>query len=186
MTPRWVGLLLFVVLVLHAVIEKMPHGLLPEMLYACHVATAVLAVGVLLRKPALVLFGFSFHIGAGLWGYLFDLCETRTTTWTSVLVHVSPLIVGALEVRRSGLPRWAPWASFVFLASMVVLAYYATPPTLNVNLAHRPFPPVARYTPALWATWVTNLIFGFFLIHTTDFVVRKWLKQQWRTEQTKA
>jgi len=184
-TPRWVGLGLIAILVIHAVISKMPYGLLPEMLFACHVATAVLAVGVLLRKPSLVLFGFSFHLGAGIWGYLIDLCETRTTSWTSVLVHLSPLAVGVLEVRRSGLPRWAPWASFVFLASMVVLAYYTTPPTLNVNLAHRPFPPVARYTPALWATWVTNLVFGFFLIQTTDFAVRKWLERQWRTEATK-
>lgn len=186
MTPRWVGLLLFVILVLHAVISKMPFGLLPEMLYACHVATAVLAVGVLFERPALVLFGFSFHLGAGVWGYLFDLCETGTTTWTSVLVHITPLVVGALEVRRSGLPRWAPWASFVFLAAMVVLAYHATPPTLNVNLAHRPFPPVARFTPALWATWVTNLVFGFFLIHTTDYAVRRWLGRSWQTETTKA
>ncbi len=174
-TPRWVGLLLLGILVLHAVVAKMPFGLLPEMLYACHVATAVLAIGVLARKPALVLFAFSFHLGAGFWGYLFDLCDTRTTTWTSVLVHVAPLVVGYAEVRRSGLPRWAPWASFAFLASSVVLAYYMTPPTLNVNLAHRPFPPVARYMPALWATWVVNLMFGFFLIVTTDFAVRKWL-----------
>src|SRR4029079_5755902 len=41
--PRWVGLCLLAVLVLHAVVAKMPFGLLPEMLYACHVATAVLA-----------------------------------------------------------------------------------------------------------------------------------------------
>lgn len=175
MTPRWVGIGLFAVLVAHAFFEKLPSNLLYEMLYACHVATAVLAVGVLLKKKEFVIFGFSFHLGAGSWGYLFDLCATRTTTWTSVLVHVAPLVVGFAEVRRSGLPRWAPWISFAFLASMVVFAYYFTPPALNVNLAHRPWPPVASLTSALWATWVVNLIFGFFLIMTTDWLVRKWL-----------
>jgi len=173
---RAVGVLLFVVLGLHGVVAKMPYGLLPEMFYACHVATGILAVGLLAGRRDLVLFGFSFHIGAGAWGYLFDLCETGTTTWTSVLVHVLPLIVGYREARRrGGLPRWAPLVSFAFLAAMVVFAYYATPPTLNVNLAHRPFPPVARYMPALWATWVTNLIFGAFLITTSHFAANRWV-----------
>ncbi len=175
MTPPWIGIALFVVLAAHAVFTKLPFDLLLEMLYACHVATGILAVGVLLRKTELIVFGFSFHLGAGVWGYLFDLCATRTTTWTSVLVHVAPLVVGYAEVRRSGLPRWAPWVSFAFLTSMVVLAYFFTPPALNVNLAHKPWPPVASLTSALWATWVVNLIFGFFLIMTTDRLVRKCL-----------
>ena len=174
-TPRWIGLLLLGVLVLHAVVAKLPYGLLPEMLFACHISTAVLAIGLLARVPELVVFGFSFHIGAGFWGYLFDLVEMRTTTWTSVLVHILPIVVGLREVRRSGLPRWAPWVSFAFLAFSVVLAYFATPPSLNVNLAHRPWGPVARIMPGLWSTWAMNLTFGAFLIITSLWMVRKWI-----------
>jgi hypothetical protein len=136
-TPRWVGLVILAVLVAHAMLAKLPFGLLPEMLWACHVATTILALGVLLPKKELILFGFSFHLGAGMWGYLFDLVAMRTTTWTSFLVHVLPLAVGFAEVRRAGLPRWAPWVSFGFLISMMIFAYNFTPPVLNVNLAHR-------------------------------------------------
>ena len=175
MTPRWVGLVLFAVLIAHAVFAKLPYGLLFEMFWACHVATAIAALGVLLQKRELIVVGFSFHLGAGCWGYLIDLIATCTTTWTSVLVHVAPLSVGYVEVRRSGLPRWAPWASFAFLSTMVVFAYFFTPPDLNVNLAHRAWPPVARLTSALWVTWATNLCFGFFLMMTTDWLARKWL-----------
>jgi hypothetical protein len=174
-TPRWVAFLIFAVLVAHAVLTKLPFGLLPEMLYACHVATAILAVGVLFQRKELVIFGFSFHLGAGIWGYFFDLVAMRTTTWTSVLVHLTPLAIGFAEVRRSGLPRWAPWISFGFLISMMVVAYHFTPPALNVNLAHRAWAPVGPLASALWATWMVNIAFALFLILTTDWLVRKWL-----------
>jgi len=177
-TPRWVGILIFVVLMAHAVLTKLPFGLLPEMLFACHIATAILALGVLFQKKELVLFGFSFHLGAGVWGYLFDLVATRTTTWTSVLVHLAPLAVGFAEVRRSGLPRWAPWVSFGFLISTMIVAYHFTPPALNVNLAHRAWPPVESWTSALWVTWIINIGFALFLILTTDWLVRRWLARR--------
>lgn len=173
MIPRPVGLYLLVVLGLHAVIAKLPYGTLPEMLYACHIATAIMAVGILLQRSELILFGFSFHLGAGFWGYCFDLFDTHTTTWTSVLAHLSPLLIGFVEVRRVGLPRWAPWASLSFLAFSVVLGYVATPNTMNVNLAHRPYPPVAAIMPGLWLTWLTNIMFGAFLIFTSHFMFRK-------------
>lgn len=175
MIPRAVSVLIFAVLVAHAVVAKLPFGLLPEMLWACHVATAILALGVLLQKKELVLFGFSFHLGAGMWGYLFDLVAMRTTTWTSFLVHLLPLTVGVIEVRRSGLPRWAPWVSFGFLISMMTLAYHFTPPSLNVNLAHRAWAPVEHFSGALWFTWLVNLGFALFLILSTDWLVRRWL-----------
>jgi len=176
-TPRWVGVVLFVVLVLHAVIAKMPYGLLPEMFFACHIATAIVAIGALFQFRSLVLFGFSFHIGAGLWGYLFDLIATHTTTWTSVLVHLLPLAVGFYEVRRAEMPKWTPWASFAFLFSMVVLAYFVTPPSLNVNLAHKPWPPVARLMPGLWSTWIMNLSFGFFLIVSSHWMIKRFVSR---------
>jgi hypothetical protein len=177
-TPRWVGLVMFAVLVAHALVAKLPFGLLPEMLWACHVATAILGMGVLLQKKELVLFGFSFHLGAGMWGYLFDLVAMHTTTWTSVLVHMLPLAVGFAEVRRSGLPRWAPWVSFGYLISMMVVAYYFTPSVLNINLAHRAWAPVERFSSALWATWVVNIGFALFLILSSDWLVRRWLGRQ--------
>lgn len=177
-TPRWVAFVIFAVLVAHAMLTKLPYGLLPEMLWACHVATTLLAVGILLRKKELILFGFSFHLGAGMWGYLFDLVAMRTTTWTSFLVHLLPLTIGYVEVRRYGLPRWAPWVSFGFLISMMTFAYHFTPPALNVNLAHRAWAPVERLTSALWATWFVNLGFALFLILSTDWIVRKWVVRQ--------
>ncbi len=177
-TPRWVGLVLLVVLFAHAFVAKLPFGLLPEMLWACHVATTILAIGILLQKKELVLFGFSFHLGAGMWGFLFDLVAMRTTTWTSVLVHILPLAVGYTEVRRSGVPRWAPWVSFGFLFSMMIVAYNFTPPVLNINLAHRAWAPVERFSTALWATWLVNLGFALFLILSSDWLLRKWLGRQ--------
>jgi hypothetical protein len=61
------------------------------------------------------------------------------------------------------------------LISMMVVAYYFTPPGLNVNLAHRAWAPVGPLASALWATWLVNIAFALFLILTTDWLVRKWL-----------
>jgi uncharacterized membrane protein len=174
-TPRWVTILVVAVLVAHAFVAKMPHGLLIEMLWACHVATSLMGLGILLQKKELVIFGFSFHLGAGMWGYFFDILATRATTWTSVLVHALPLAIGFFEVRRSGLPRWAPWISFAFLISMMFVALYLTPPDLNINLAHRAWAPAERLTGALWVTWLVNIGFAGFLIFSSDWLVRKWL-----------
>jgi len=173
--PRWVAFPIFAVLVAHAFVAKLPFGLLPEMFWACHVATSILAVGILLQKKELIIFGFSFHLGAGMWGYFFDIVATGTTTWTSFLVHLSPLAIGYTEVRRSGLPRWAPWVSLGFLILMMTFAYHFTPVDLNINLAHRAWAPVERLTSALWATWLVNIGFASFLIFSSDWLVRKWL-----------
>lgn len=176
--PRWVAFPIFAVLVAHALVAKMPFGLLPEMLWACHVATTILAIGILLQKKELLIFGFSFHLGAGMWGYLFDVVAMRTTTWTSVLVHVLPIALGYVEVRRSGLPKWAPWVSLGFLIVMMLFARQFTPPALNINLAHRAWAPVERWSTALWATWLVNIGFASFLIFSSDWLVRKWLVRQ--------
>jgi hypothetical protein len=173
--PRWVALPILAVLVAHAFVAKLPYGLLPEMFWACHVATTILAVGILLAKKELIIFGFSFHLGAGMWGYFFDVVAMKTTTWTSILVHLSPLAIGYIEVRRVGLPRWAPWVSLGFLVSMMIFAYHFTPPALNINLAHRAWEPVERFSSALWATWLVNIGFASFLIFSSDWLVRKWL-----------
>lgn len=176
--PRWVAFPVLAVLVAHAFVAKLPFGLLPEMFWACHVATFILAVGILLQKGELIIFGFSFHLGAGMWGYLFDVIAMHTTTWTSVLVHAMPLGLGYIEVRRSGLPRWAPWVSLGFLISMMIFARAFTPPVLNINLAHRAWAPVERWSTALWATWLVNIGFASFLIFSSDWLIRKWLNRQ--------
>jgi hypothetical protein len=167
------GGVLLAALALHALVTKLPHGQLPEMLYACHVATAVMAIGLLANRPALAGVGFLFHLSIGFWAYLLDLCAARTTTPTSVLVHVLPLVFGFRELRRTALPRWTPFAAFGLFAILLPVSYFATPPALNVNLSHRPWPPVARFMPGLWITWAANLTGALVCLLLGDALLRR-------------
>jgi len=171
--PRWTGLVLLFALVLHALVVKMPAHLLPEMLFACHIASVVLALGILLRRRDLVAVGFWFHAGVGLWGCLLDAIAARTTTPTSVLVHVLPLALGYGELRHREVPRWIPLGAFGLLVGAIVLSYLATPPALNVNMAHRVWPPVARIVPSLWASWAANLAIACVLLLVADRLLRR-------------
>jgi hypothetical protein len=172
------GCVLFAALVLHALVTKLPYGLLPEMLFTCHVATALMAIGLLANRPALTGIGFLFHLSVGLWAYLLDVCATRTTMPTSVLVHVLPLVFGLREARRKALPRWTPLAAFGLYAILLPLSYFGTPPALNVNIAHRPWPPVARWMPALWITWTLNLTGVLVSLLFWDALLRRALGQR--------
>ncbi|UQA59187.1 hypothetical protein [Polyangium aurulentum] len=171
--PRWTGLVLLFALVLHALVVKMPSGLLPEMLFACHIASVVLALGILLRRRDLVAVGFWFHAGVGLWGCLLDAIAAGTTTPTSVLVHVLPLVIGYGELKHREVPRWIPLGAFGLLVGAIVLSYLVTPPTLNVNMAHRVWPPVARIVPSLWASWAANLVLACVLLLVADRLLRR-------------
>src|SRR5262245_61331720 len=106
MPPRWVGLILLAALVVHALVTKVP-DLLSEMLYACHVATALMAVGILLGRPEPVAPAFVFHVGMGAPALVLDIATSGIAQPTSILVHILPLVVGILVVRRHGLRPWA-------------------------------------------------------------------------------
>src|SRR4051812_37521163 len=65
-------------LALHAITKGLM--LLPEMLWACHVASFLIAIGILFQIPKLTTVGFLFHVALGLPGYLMDLITTGNTT----------------------------------------------------------------------------------------------------------
>jgi hypothetical protein len=61
---------------------------------------------------------------------------------------------------RSGVPSGAAvaaWGSFLVLQ---VISYWATPPALNVNLAHGPSPELARIVRRPWPARVVLAVTG--------------------------
>jgi len=154
---RWPALLLVAALVAHAAIDKYPDKL-AEMLWACHVMTLLMAVGVATRRGPLVAAGLIFHVAVGLPSYLIDVVATGFTAPTSVLVHVLPVAVGGLWVRRADLCWWAGPLSWAVFAALLPVSYLCTPRELNVNLAHAPWPPLADRVASPAAVWGSNLV----------------------------
>jgi len=159
---RWVGVALLGALLVHAVIDKLPRRKLAEMLFACHVFTVIMALGLLWRRPAPVLLGLTFHVGVGLSTFVFSAIALRTLAPTSLLVHLGPVAAGLWALRgqpAGALPAWTIPVSTAIFAAMLVLSWWRTPKALNVNQAHAPWPSLARRFPALWQWWSAMVSF---------------------------
>ncbi len=64
---RWLGWAILITLGLYAAWRG---PLLPEMLWSCHVATALVGIGLITGSRRLVAAGFLFHAALGLPGFL--------------------------------------------------------------------------------------------------------------------
>jgi hypothetical protein len=171
--PRWLGVLVLLAVGLHA-LTKADNGKLAEMLWACHVATSVIGLGLLAGAPRVVAIGFLFHAAIGCPAYLVDLVVSRTTTPTSVLVHVLPLTFGGLSVRRSGLPPRAPLIAWLFYLALQPVSFVLTDPALNVNLAHAVWEPIAGLVPGVWTSRLINATMALTFLVTAAAIVRFW------------
>jgi hypothetical protein len=148
------GLMIAGSLALHA--STKGTALLQELLWLCHVATGLMALGLLAGAHRVVAAGFLLHVGMGTAGWLLDLVATRETTPSSVLVHVLPLVSGALELRRKGWPRGVVLPAWLFFTAWVPMSRWVTDPALNVNLSHAGWEPLAHLTGGVWLSGAFN------------------------------
>lgn len=131
-------------------LEKRRSGLWSEMLFGCHVATAVVAIGLLARAPSLIGAGLVFHLGVGIPSWIVYVAARKTTRPLEVLAHILPTVAALPAMVRSGIPSGVAlgaWAGFLVLK---VISYWTTPPALNVNLVHAPSPELARFVSRPW------------------------------------
>jgi hypothetical protein len=147
------GLLLVLLLAWH-VWEKVETGLLPEMFWACHIATAVAAIGALAGVPTLLVFGGLFHVVVGLPAWLLELALNGTTASSTALHLVTPA-VGLWRARTAGVPRWlAPAGGAFWLGAQGVGRLFG--PELNINVSWHPYEVLPPAVPA-WVSHALNL-----------------------------
>jgi len=169
----WAALVLGV-LALHAA-QKLEYGLLGEMLWACHVASFLIGVGLLTRRTWLIAVGTLFHLAVGAPAYLLDVMVLRTTTFTSFLVHAVPPVAGLLALRNEApWPRWTPIAAGSLYVALIPISRWLTEPALNVNLAFTPWPPLAIWNWSPWITWLGNVAGMAVLLPVFDRWIRRW------------
>jgi len=155
---RWLGLAVMVALAAHAWGWR-DH--LAVMLWSCHVASLVLAMGLLMNWPWAVGAGFLFHLAIGLPAWAIEVAVTRGTfgapqiDWqtlgTSILLHVLTPVAGVIYVWRRGLKqaRRSVLLAWALYLAMLAISRWLTPPAMNVNLAHAVWGPVAGGFPSL-------------------------------------
>jgi hypothetical protein len=152
-------------------VEKHRSGKWGEMLFGCHVATALLAIGLLARTPWLIGAALVFHVGVGIPSWIVYAVGRGTTRTMEVLAHVLPSVAALPAAMRSGIPPGAAlgaWAGFMGLS---VVSYFATAPELNVNVVHRPSPELARFVRRPWAVRLILATTALFMLFAAEQVL---------------
>lgn len=151
------GIVLLGLLSWHA-LEKVHLGVVSEMLWACHVATAVAMVGAFADRPGWVVIGGVFHLVVGLPGYVLDVLLHQVTTVSSAMLHVATPAAGLFAARRAGVPVGTGLIGAGMFIICAALAREFTAPALNINLAFEAYDVWPAGTPA-WFAWGANTAF---------------------------
>ncbi len=119
----------------------------PEnLLWACHLACAVIGLGLLLRSKEINAIGvLLLTVGVPTW--LVNLFFDGEFFATSVLTHVGGLTLGVIGLRRLGLPARAWRHALASAALLILICRLATPVGRNVNLAFDAWGPLRAYCP---------------------------------------
>ncbi len=147
---RRYAVLLLLALLAHTYV-KWRLGTLPELLWGCNVASFCILAGLWLQSPRAVAVGFLWHVCIGDPAYLAEVIRSGHTGWSSVLVHSLPAVAGFFYLRRTGLPRGAPYLALAMFIALVPLSHYLTPTPLNINLAHQRLGFVTAWFPGNWS-----------------------------------
>jgi hypothetical protein len=137
---RYLGVFVMACWVFHATYNV---GLLERpatLLWMCHVATFLLGVGLLGSFVGLIRLTTAWTIlGLPIW--LIDVMTVGTTR-ISVLSHLLVPVLAVVSLSQARMPRPGRTALYGLglMALMQLICRVATPPALNVNLAHRPYP----------------------------------------------
>lgn len=127
-----------------------------NLLWMCHVAALLLAIGVLTRVAIVARIAAVWSIvGVPLW--LIDVAANGAHP-ASILSHVAVLVVGFFALREHRGPA-LPVAAYAMTLFVLVqqLSRMSTAPELNINVAHAPYAVSMSY-PAYWA--LTTLTLG--------------------------
>lgn len=169
---RWLGWAILATLALYAA-SRGP--LLPEMLWSCHVATALVGLGLILGSRRLVAAGFLFHAALGFPGFVLLVVAKQWFSVASAWVHVLPLLAGGMYLRGRELPRATVLHSWLILPVMLPISYWLTPAALNVNLSHGPWEPAAAYFPSRWVFYVALAVVNLAALVLMRTILNRWV-----------
>lgn len=132
-----------------------------QILWACHVASFAIALGLAFDLPRVIAAGFVFHAGQGIPAWMIDLFVVGENSLTSTLLHIIPLASCTWALWPKPLPRGILLPAWGFHPFAMVLAYFLSDPKLNVMLVHEPYGPAAGMFDAMWMTHAFNLALAF-------------------------
>jgi hypothetical protein len=169
---RWLGWGILATLALYAV-SRGP--LLPEMLWSCHMATALVGLGLVAGSRRMVAAGFLFHAALGFPGFLLLVAAKQWFSAASAWVHLLPLLAGGAYLCGRELERLTVLHSWLILPVMLPISYWLTPAALNVNLSHGPWGPVAAYFPSRWIFYAALGLVNLAALALMRAILNRWV-----------
>lgn len=155
---RAFGLILLALLVLLTA-QKAQAGMAAEMLWVCHVTSAMLAIGLIFDTPLLIATGFLYHIAVAIPTYLLHLATGGDSSVVSFMLHALTPAFGWIACRKQVLPPAAPWLALATYLGLMLVCRFVTPESMNVNLAFKPWGLFAAL--GVWPVRVLNLFLMF-------------------------
>jgi hypothetical protein len=145
----------------------------PEsLLWACHLASLAVGVGLLLRRPAWIAIGLMWLVlGLPLWAI--ELAAHGGFEPTAALTHVGGLVLGLLGLRLLGLPGQCWWKAAATLAVLYFVSRWTTPEDANINLAFAVWPGWEPYFPSYGAYLVAMALLCVLSFAGTEYVLRR-------------
>lgn len=139
------------------VIEYVRMGTPSQVLWMCHLANLMLAVGLFIASPLLIRIAVLFVI-FGVPPWAIDMWVIWIVTPVSVVSHLGGLLVGMYVISKVRMKPWV-WsrAQVVFIGAQVVCRL-VTPPALNVNTAHRIYDIWKDTFSAYWQYWLVSMV----------------------------
>jgi hypothetical protein len=153
---------------------KLQDGLFPELLWGCNVSAVVLILGFAFEWPMAVGAAFLWRLVLGEPGFLAGLWSGERYGWTTVFVHLTPTVLGALYLRRSGLPRGSAPAAALGTLLLVPLSRWLSPPALNVNFAHHRVPWLEALVPGRWSYRLVSAGLVLGALWAGDLLGKRW------------
>jgi hypothetical protein len=150
---------LLLALLLLLTVQKAQAGMAPEMLWVCHVTSAMLAIGLIFDTKILVSTGFLYHVSVAIPTYVLHLATGGDSSLVSFMLHTLTPVFGWLACRKQQLPAAAPWLALAIYLGLMVVCRFVTPESMNVNLAFHPWGPLA--TLGVWPVRVLNVFLMF-------------------------
>jgi len=142
-------LVLFTLTALNAQASRELH----DLLWMCHIATALVGLGLLLRRSTLLWVGTLWILYGSVW-WAIDAYAAQECTALPVAVHILTSFLGVAGTinlarlraaqTRPSMYRWATLSSL----GLQAICHLATPSMANVNFAFEPYYGLGRWFPA--------------------------------------
>ena len=145
-----------------------------EVLWVCHLGSALVGVGLLRSSAAMNGIGTLFLcMGTPLW--VMYLAGGGEFYPTSCFPHLGGLAIGLYGVRRLRLPSGAWWKAVVALVSLILVCRLVTPAQANVNVAFAIYPGWERVFPShpIYLAVMMAPSAGYFFL--CEYALRRWL-----------